>query len=216
MGEYAKYRGREVKIGTCEDMYYLRADQARDVQPISNSLNPWRERYVLRFRFPFPDEDGTEPGAFEPYERGYTIPQGYVFEHSDPTDHHSIQLVSNYPSGYLVSLPCPQSGRVIEGAQVMRNGGPAGWQITKQKFLRSDGDGPDTLAVVISCAICRVSYRVEDAAEAHRIAECFRLECLETDFVRGRRELRYGADSIAFMGAMADRIEAGYRATVPA
>ena len=29
MGEYAKYAGERVKIGTCEDMYYLRDDQAK-------------------------------------------------------------------------------------------------------------------------------------------------------------------------------------------
>ena len=27
MGEYARFRGAEIKIGTCESMYYLRADQ---------------------------------------------------------------------------------------------------------------------------------------------------------------------------------------------
>lgn len=27
MGEYATYKGQEIKIGTCEDCYYLRADQ---------------------------------------------------------------------------------------------------------------------------------------------------------------------------------------------
>ncbi|MBA3354975.1 MAG: hypothetical protein H0U18_03355 [Pyrinomonadaceae bacterium] len=28
MGEYATFKGLSVKIGTCENMYYLRADQA--------------------------------------------------------------------------------------------------------------------------------------------------------------------------------------------
>lgn len=30
MGEFAKYNGNEIKIGICENMYYLRADQARE------------------------------------------------------------------------------------------------------------------------------------------------------------------------------------------
>ena len=40
MGEYAKYQGEEIKIGTCEDLYYLRADQAFKVEGIDNSLDP--------------------------------------------------------------------------------------------------------------------------------------------------------------------------------
>ena len=75
MGEYAKYNGESIKIGTCEDMYYLRADQAFQVEPEDNSVNPRdpKDARELRFRFPFPDEDGIEPGGFEPVERGVGI-----------------------------------------------------------------------------------------------------------------------------------------------
>lgn len=75
MGEYANYQGEQVKIGTCEDMYYLRADQRHLVQAVSSSLDVnGPERFAVRFRFPFPDEDGTEPGAFEHYKRGVRVP----------------------------------------------------------------------------------------------------------------------------------------------
>ena len=59
MGEYAKHDGHEVKIGTCEDMYYLRLEDCRKVQPIPNSLNP-ATCEGLRFRLPFPDEDNVQ------------------------------------------------------------------------------------------------------------------------------------------------------------
>jgi hypothetical protein len=31
VGEYATFRGSSIKIGTCESMYYLRADQRHEV-----------------------------------------------------------------------------------------------------------------------------------------------------------------------------------------
>ena len=63
MGEYAKYNGQQIKIGTCESMYYLRADQAHLVQAMSGNVNPITDCESIRFRFPFPEEDGCKPGS---------------------------------------------------------------------------------------------------------------------------------------------------------
>lgn len=54
MGEYATFRGQSVKIGTCEDMYYLRADQAHLVKPTRGSCDPRAAdvQRAIRFRFP--------------------------------------------------------------------------------------------------------------------------------------------------------------------
>jgi hypothetical protein len=58
MGEYARYNGSDIKIGTCEDMYYLRADQAHLVTaPVDGMLDPIKYAAQIRFRFPFPEED---------------------------------------------------------------------------------------------------------------------------------------------------------------
>lgn len=60
MGEYAKRKkdGVEVKIGTCNELFYLRHDQLSDVEYSYNGLNCF-------FRIPNPDEDGIEAGDFE-------------------------------------------------------------------------------------------------------------------------------------------------------
>jgi hypothetical protein len=55
MGEYATYNGENIKLGTCESMYYLRADQR-------HLISGYRFDGGDRFRFPFPDEDDIEPG----------------------------------------------------------------------------------------------------------------------------------------------------------
>ena len=40
MGEYAKRNGKEIKIGTCESMYYLRYEHRKQVQPMPGNVNP--------------------------------------------------------------------------------------------------------------------------------------------------------------------------------
>jgi hypothetical protein len=69
MGEYATYCGHEIKIGTCESMYYLRYEDRFKVQPVPNSINPHRE-YNLHWRLPFPDEDNMGPGYYDNHNRG--------------------------------------------------------------------------------------------------------------------------------------------------
>jgi|ERR1700722_4953019 len=69
MGEYAGFRGDQVKIGTCEQMYYLRADQAHLVRALPGNVDPLKDAEHLRFRFPFPDEDHIQPGAFGDFDR---------------------------------------------------------------------------------------------------------------------------------------------------
>lgn len=63
MGEYAKRKkdGVEVKIGTCNELFYLRHDQLSDVEYSYNGLNCF-------FRIPNPDEDGIEAGDFKNYK----------------------------------------------------------------------------------------------------------------------------------------------------
>jgi hypothetical protein len=74
VGEYAKFSGESVKIGTCEEMYYLRLNQRRLVEHEDGNVNVnGPEVYELRFRFPWPDEDTVEPGGFEHYERAVDV-----------------------------------------------------------------------------------------------------------------------------------------------
>jgi len=115
MGEYAKYQGQEVKIGTCENMYYLRLDDAAKVEPIPGNIDPKHED-GLRFRLPFPDEDGQGPGVGD-YKRGERLYQiedtetgrgkrviDYAPAWLADTISGRIQLL--HPSGLLVSVPC--------------------------------------------------------------------------------------------------------------
>jgi len=79
MGEYVKINGESVKIGTCEDLYYVTIPQFKkslpDMEHAEGNAKP--EDYltdgVSRFRFPFPDEDKAEIGSFQDFQRGWHV-----------------------------------------------------------------------------------------------------------------------------------------------
>jgi len=67
MSEFAMYKGKEIKIGTCECMYYLRWEQRHMVRPIRGNVNPVTEVEELWFRAPRYSENDIAPGAY-PFE----------------------------------------------------------------------------------------------------------------------------------------------------
>jgi hypothetical protein len=118
MGEYINYNGHEIKLGTCESLYYTRLDQLRDLRgvldklegnlEVSEYLNP---KNGFRYRFPFPEEDAIAIGDFKEYDKGLVIQLH--------TDDYSIAEFDHYESwhscsanhGYNVNVahPCPQA-----------------------------------------------------------------------------------------------------------
>lgn len=196
MGEYAKHNGHEVKIGTCEDMYYLRADQLPLVRAVPNSVNPVADRFELRFRFPWPDEDGIAPGQFEKaFDRSHGL---HGVDVPADVEHHKIQFSSG--GGYLISLPCPEAPRTKElalsaGLTFHRNGFEGCVYIAQQRPVRRD-DGTEVLALICKCGGCGSKYRLDTLAEAMPIITAARPQS--------------STASSAFWQAVADRIEAGY------
>jgi hypothetical protein len=151
MAELADYCGERIKIGTCEDLYYLRADQARSV----SFPHPWE---LFRFRFPFPDEDHITPGAFEDYDRGVRV---LGMHPGEGVEHYRVQLKSDI--GYLASISCPEahqyrdqtdrSRTVVDGLTVARNGFNGGVRLYQQRLI----DG--LLVAVVGCS-CGARWRL--------------------------------------------------------
>jgi hypothetical protein len=211
MGEYAKFKGKQIKIGTCESMYYLRADQAASVTPEHGSVNPVRDAEHIRFRFPFPDEDGTEPGDFDPFERsiavhGITAPEG--------VDHYSVQFSAR--AGYLTSLPCPESkdaGRVllVKGENpfveitVHRNGFAGAVGICQQRVWEGH------LALVCRCGGCGSLWRYPTLADVEPII----VACRSEADLAAKKSYPPDPSRAKWWHELADRIAAGYTQALP-
>lgn len=217
MGEYANVNGDRVKLGTCEDLYYMRADQmdrvsGGDWPALRSALG------VIRFRFPFPDEDGIEPGSFDPYDRGFKL-RGYTLPAKLSGDEHgSIQF--QHRAGYLVSIPCPEqfgqpgmSVNLPNGLHVARNGFNGEPRIVQQAFRGG------VLVTLLRCGACGAIHRLDTLEDARPVLEALRAEALETEWspVECRRVDRYpvGSDYRRQLETIAARIEAGYATRMP-
>ena len=204
MGEYAKYQGNSIKIGTYESMYYLRADQRYDVEAVRGSVDPVKDALEIRFRFPFPDEDHLSPGNFDDYDRGFMV-EGFT---TPGVDHRLIQFSAKDNATYLVSLPCPLSGDVLEGVKIHRNGGREGVLIRQQK-LQANGE----LWTVVACSACGALWRNDrDGAEQLTALIRSQAERVVTGS-RGERGYVYSDDQRAELHTIADRVLAGYLVT---
>ncbi len=222
MGENAKFQGETIKIGTCESMYYLRADQAHLVTALRGNVDPIGDAEAIRFRFPWPDEDGVLPGAFKNHERAIGL-----FDVKAPTlsevDHRSIQFQNG--RGYLLTVACPESGEEGAGSDhgltFHRNGWGGAVKICEQAWRGGK------LVTIAECGGCGAKYRlstIEDArpyiasliktAEEHEHRERVRPK-----FDACRDGVGPTEESIArageFYRKVAARIEAGYAATPP-
>lgn len=197
MGEYAKYNGREVKIGTCEDMLYLRFDQRHEVQPMAGNVDPARDAARgIRFRFPWPCEDGTAPGAFDDPDKAVAI---YGLKAPADAEHGSVQFVCER-SGYNVCLPCPEApGAEDDGMSVKRGGlrihrnGFRGSVLLSQQRLLEDG----TLALIARCGGCGWAWRYSTVDDVRPVLVA----------LQAQKERRGGGE---WWDMVAERIASGY------
>ncbi len=195
MGEYAEYRGEQIKIGTCEDMYYLRADQAHLVRALRGNVNPITQADNIRFRFPFPNEDNCKPGCFEdPFRaEGFydvPIPEG--------VKHTTTQFVSS--RGYLLSSDCPEMMMAKLGKNMFaRNGNIGRVRLVQQRVWEGK------LVLVMECGGCGAKYRLPTLEDAQPVIDSLKKQFDEKESTHGGHYYRL----------MAERIVAGYAQPFP-
>jgi hypothetical protein len=197
MGEYATHNGQSIKIGTCEDLYYLRFDQRHLVKAERNSVDVNNKQYEgsLRFRFPFPEEDTVEPGHFDDYKKSVTVP-GY--KAPETVEHYSIQFTN--PTGYNLSVPCPE-GHGPHPVQIHRNGWNGGVGVSQQKLV--DGQ----LWTVCECRTCGGKWRCDEES-GQAIATAFQQAATA-------EKARKNTTTADYYNTIADRILAGYAMNKP-
>ncbi len=190
MGEFAMYRGEEIKIGTRADLFYLRAEQWSQITLIGDC---GETTYLKesRFRFPWPDEDGIEPGCFKDYRRSCLVP-GLTAPDELKDKHGSIQFSA--AAGYRCDLPCPESGMKLDGVNVRRDGSEGAVHLYQQRWWEG------RLVGVLRCGACRITWRLERLHDAEPVAVALRSEAD-----------RLGGSQAAWYHTVADRLLAGYR-----
>lgn len=175
MGEYSKRKsdGVEVKIGTCENMYYLRYEDRNKVEKLPHSLDP-ATCTGLRWRLPFPDEDGVGIGEYKDYKRGLRLWK-YVEDPDNPqVCYRKIEVgfmpeglidyapgvlqLTHKDSGMRVNMPCHHGSKIPTA--------PAEWQVFSgcgyALELTSVKNRPDgTLYPIVACRWCGYAWGFE-------------------------------------------------------
>jgi hypothetical protein len=171
MGEYAirSSDGAEIKIGTCENMYYLRFEDREKVQKLSGNVDPIADCGELRFRLPFPDEDDVQPGEYEDFNRGQRLYRqrgvgvsGYCEDWKDEStvEDPGIMQLRHEASGLLLNVPCYHGVKlpdVIKPMQAFWNGKGHAFELAQ---LRPIGSGL-LVYPVVRCRFCQHAWRYD-------------------------------------------------------
>jgi hypothetical protein len=173
MGEYARRvsDGSGVKIGTCEEMLYLRFSDRSKVSVIPGNVDVNDDLIVghLLFRLPFPDENNVKPGDYEKPFRRYRLyrkdANGGTSDYTMPElleQRPGIMQVT-HPSGLLLNVPCYHGMRlpdVSEPMQAFWNG--KSWSLELAMIrCTQESDGKLILHPVVGCRWCRGMWRTQ-------------------------------------------------------
>ena len=114
MGEYIEDRGDVMKLGTCEDLYYVTYDDLKTIvdtcaRLYPNNLQP--RAYLgngFRYRFPFPDRNG-KPDNKEDFDRGelVTVPDEILFDGEHYVIAKSLKPKSSFGFNINAMITCP-------------------------------------------------------------------------------------------------------------
>lgn len=157
MGEYAKRRSDavEIKIGTCESMYYLRYEDRNKVEAMDGNINP-SESMNLRWRLPLPDEDNVLPGEYEDYNRAVRLYNSTRGDFRFPESIKNTGIIQlTHPIGLLVNETCYHGEKLPDSTDTTKyhwNGKTWSWALSSVKNTK-DGIKP-----IISCRWCNMSW----------------------------------------------------------
>ena len=163
MGEYL----HNVKLGTCESLYYTTYDQLKNWQ-VSGKDEFLKLDSGYRFRFPFPDEK-NKIGDYDDYNRGWPIiiPKGiFTMNHGKKflrTD-SDLNIKNAVPMGFYVD--CPTTIKAYRWS----NEGNESYEIVQQKFCTDEETGDPMLQTVFRCPYCGELARA-NVTEAKAISD---------------------------------------------
>lgn len=164
MGEYAKFKGSEIKIGTCESMCYLTLSDRHKISNYHFDLNKywvWRLPQIGDYKYP-------GDGEYEDWKKDsktiindshlWEMAKKDIGEKKLDTSYGILQL--NHDCGYLINLPCYHGRRLpnISGddCKIFWNGKSS--YMMRISGIRTKGE---EIAIEISCKVCGDSFYVD-------------------------------------------------------
>lgn len=161
MGEYAtrKADNVKIKIGTCEDMLYLRYEDRNAVRKLPDNVDAATDTGI-RFRLPFPDEDHIKPGDYDDPFRGLRL-YWQDGNHEDFTDESTSKDAGNiqlrHECGLLINVPCYHGHKMPDfGAGIKAFWNGKSWSL-ELRSLRAMPDG--SVLPVVECRHCGHLWR---------------------------------------------------------
>lgn len=161
MGEYIKRGKQQVKIGTCENLYYTTHRELKRLHNLKsvNATNFMNEN-SYRFRFPFPDEDDKKLwGVYQDFNRGelFRFPKlkGVELAHGDVFFRSDYGNKKAIPA-YGFNQPCIFQEQTIKIYDWDNIKDSLIFEVTQQKIVGG------ILETVVRCPycgeICRLSF----------------------------------------------------------
>lgn len=188
MGEYISYRGDEMKIGTCENLFYvsfpkyliaMRDGLLAQVAGNETPLGYAKPDSGFRFRFPFPDEDKLPLGDIGNFD---------------------------FRRGVAVKVN-PDIDSFLSENFAVEKGKDFFLEITQHKLVYRETDKKPILAVVLRDPVKGESFRVEDDVVINKLAR---------EIVRNHIAGEADMQKKNFYRQLAARMLKGYRLQPPA
>ncbi len=175
MGEYAKLKsnGQEIKIGTCENMYYLRFEDRHKVI-YDYSFTGYR------FRLPFIDEDKIDIGNYDDYDRGIDLIPNYDEEtesytyfddiYKDQYQEHKGLIQLHHQSGLVVNASCyhgyklPDNNNSKELRAFYNGKTSINFELSQVKIHLNEETKVKELIPIVRCKHCKIPFKADWAS----------------------------------------------------
>jgi hypothetical protein len=148
MGEYAIRNSDEqkIKIGTCENMYYIRYEDRLKVAKLAGNLDCSKE-LGLFWRLPFPDEDHKQPGDYEEFDRSYPL-KGFE---PNVSGSNPGTLQMRHESGLMINVNCYHGSKLPESnADIQPFWNGKAWHFSLYQVTNTEDD----IKGAIRCNAC--------------------------------------------------------------
>ena len=162
MGEYAQYNGEKIKIGTCEQMYYIRFEDRDKVshKPGNVDLSDPVDVGCLRFRVPFIDEDHILPGEYEDYNRGLRLYRGHEDFRPAETPEPGSMFFRHNEAGLQFSVPCYHGEKLPDlGPEIKPRWNGKGYAYELASIRAVYDNGVLKTFPVVRCRFCSEQWR---------------------------------------------------------